>query len=172
MPTGLIHRIGIAAPAETIYHALTTEDGIRAWWTTDVTIGECVGDTAVFGFFNRETVFEMRIEELILNGQSDANSPSTVLRTPSPPAGQKEGMRERSLVRWKCIGGTSPDWVGTTQEFVLEPQDDEVLLRFCHGGWERGGDHCYYCSNTTRGGHLLVCLKDYAEREVKNPYFR
>ena len=36
MPTDHIHRIGIAAPGETIYRALTTEDGIRAWWTTDV----------------------------------------------------------------------------------------------------------------------------------------
>jgi uncharacterized protein YndB with AHSA1/START domain len=34
MPTDLIHRIGIAAPAETIYRAITTEDGIRAWWTS------------------------------------------------------------------------------------------------------------------------------------------
>ncbi len=33
MPTNLIHRIGIAAPADTIYRALTTENGIRAWWT-------------------------------------------------------------------------------------------------------------------------------------------
>jgi uncharacterized protein YndB with AHSA1/START domain len=31
MPTDLIHRIGIAAPTETIYRALATEDGIRAW---------------------------------------------------------------------------------------------------------------------------------------------
>jgi uncharacterized protein YndB with AHSA1/START domain len=36
MPTDLIHRIGIRAPAETIYRALTTEEGIRAWWTTAV----------------------------------------------------------------------------------------------------------------------------------------
>ena len=28
MPTDLIHRIGIAAPAEKIYRALTTEEGI------------------------------------------------------------------------------------------------------------------------------------------------
>jgi hypothetical protein len=35
MPTDLIHRIGIAAPAEAIYRTLTTEDGLRAWWTTD-----------------------------------------------------------------------------------------------------------------------------------------
>jgi uncharacterized protein YndB with AHSA1/START domain len=36
MPTDLIHRIGIAAPAETIYRAITTEDSIRAWRPTDV----------------------------------------------------------------------------------------------------------------------------------------
>jgi uncharacterized protein YndB with AHSA1/START domain len=30
MPTDLIHRIGIAAPAEKIYRAITTEEGIRA----------------------------------------------------------------------------------------------------------------------------------------------
>ena len=36
MPTDLIHLIGIAAPAETIYRAITTEEGIRAWWTTAV----------------------------------------------------------------------------------------------------------------------------------------
>jgi hypothetical protein len=29
--TDLIHRIGIAAPAETIYPAITTEEGIRVW---------------------------------------------------------------------------------------------------------------------------------------------
>jgi len=39
-----------------------------------------------------------------------------------------------------------------------------------HGGWERGGDHCHFCNTTW--GHLLVGLKDYAERGVKNPYFK
>jgi hypothetical protein len=31
MPTSLVHRIGIAAVTDTIYSAITTEDGIRAW---------------------------------------------------------------------------------------------------------------------------------------------
>jgi uncharacterized protein YndB with AHSA1/START domain len=142
MPTDLIHRIGIAAPAEKIYRAITTEEGIQGWWTTDVNIDTHVGGKAVFGFFDHSTVFEMRIEEL------------------TPP----------TLVRWKCEGGKSPDWVGTTQEFRLEPESEgEVLLKFCHSGWERGGDHCYYCNTTW--GHLMVCLKYYAERDVKNPYF-
>ena len=34
MPTDLIHRIGIAAPAEKIYRAIATEEAIRAWWTS------------------------------------------------------------------------------------------------------------------------------------------
>ena len=59
-----------------------------------------------------------------------------------------------------------PDWIGTTQEFQLEPHaDGEVLLKFCHGGWKPGGDHCYYCNTTW--GHLLVNLKNYVERGVK-----
>jgi uncharacterized protein YndB with AHSA1/START domain len=141
MPTDLIHRIDIAAPAETVYRILTTEDGIRAWWTTDVKMDARVGGTAVFGFFGHSTHFQMRLEQL----------------TPS------------ALVRWKCIGGTAPDWVGTTQEFILESDGPEALLKFCHGDWERGGDHCYFCNTTW--GHLLVCLKDYAERGVRNPHF-
>ena len=145
MPTDLIHRIGIAAPAEKIYRALTTEEGIQAWWTTDVKLDTHAGGKAVFGFFDHSTFFQMRIEQL------------------TPPA----------LVRWQCDGGSSPDWVGTTLEFILESRDggnDEVLLKFCHGGWIRGGDHCYHCNTTW--GHLLVSLKDYAERGVKNPYFK
>ncbi len=48
MPTDLIHRIGIAAPAETIYRALTTEEGIKAWWTTDVKMdASAVGATSL-----------------------------------------------------------------------------------------------------------------------------
>jgi len=142
MTTDLIHRIDIAAPAEKIYRALTTEDGIRAWWTTDVQMADHAGGIATFGFFDHSTVFQMRIEQLT----------------------------RPSRVRWTCVENTSADWIGTTQDFQLEPHSDgEVLVKFCHGGWKSGGDHCYYCNTTW--GHLLVCLKQYVEQNVKNPYF-
>jgi len=142
MPTDIIHRIEISAPAEKIYRAITTEEGIKAWWTTDVKMDAHAGGKAVFSFENHSIVFEMQIEKLTLP----------------------------SLVLWRCEGGKSPDWIGTTQEFRLEPQPDgETLLKFCHGGWTSGGDHCYYCNTTW--GHLLVCLKEYAEKGQKNPYF-
>jgi hypothetical protein len=75
-----------------------------------------------------------------------------------------------SQVFWKCEGGSSPDWIGTTQEFQLEPQADRtVLVKFRHSGWKSGGDHCYYCNTTW--GHLLVTLKKYAETGFSDPYF-
>jgi len=86
MPTDLIHLIGIAAPADTIYRTITTEEGIRAWWTTDVKMDASVGGRAVFSFFDHSTEFQMRIS----------------------------AIEPFSLVRWQCTGGTSPDWVGTT----------------------------------------------------------
>jgi uncharacterized protein YndB with AHSA1/START domain len=143
MTSELIHRIGIEASPEKIYQAITTEDGIRAWWTTDVKMDNHAGGRAIFAFQNHSIIFQMRIEQL------------------TPP----------SLVLWKCVDSNSPDWIGTTQEFQIDPASDgEVLLKFSHGGWKSGGDHCYYCNTTW--GHLLVCLKSYAERGVKNPYFK
>ena len=143
MHTDLIHRITIAAAADTVYEAITTAEGIRAWWTVDVAMANREGGVAVFGFENHSVEFQMRIDQL------------------TPP----------ETVRWTCVEGSSPDWIGTTQEFVIEPQPDgEMLVKFRHGGWKSGGDHCYYCNTTW--GHLLVCLKDYCERGVKNPYFK
>jgi uncharacterized protein YndB with AHSA1/START domain len=143
MPADLIHRVEIAASAEKIYRAITTEEGIKGWWTTDVKMDTHAGGKAVFGFENHSIVFQMVIEQL------------------TPP----------SLVRWRCEDSNSPDWIGTTQEFQLEASKaGKVLLKFCHGNWKSGGDHCYYCNTTW--GHLFVTLKDYAERDVKNPYFK
>jgi len=66
MPTDLIHLIGIAAPADTIYRAITTEEGIRAWWTTAVKMDASAGGREVFSFFDHSTEFQMRIEQLTL----------------------------------------------------------------------------------------------------------
>ncbi len=143
MSKNLRHRISISAPIEKVYQAITTEEGIRAWWTVDVKMGKKEGDKAVFGFFGHSTTFTMRIQKL----------------------------KAPSAVKWKCVAATSKDWVGTKQEFKLKKDNDgDVVLKFTHSGWKSGGDHCYYCNTTW--GHLLVCLKQYVEKGVKNPYFK
>jgi len=125
------------------YDTITTVSGIKSWWTTDVVMSSRVGASAVFTFEHHSVVFEMRIEELT----------------------------RPSRVRWECVGGTSPEWIGPTQEFQLEPQQDgETLLKFRLGGWKPGSDNYHYLCNTT-WGHLPVTLTKFAETGEEDPYF-
>lgn len=142
MFTDLNHRIGIAAPADKVYKALTTSQGIKGWWTVDVKMEDTVRGHAVFGFDGQTKILKMRIEQL------------------EPGA----------LVQWKCVEGTPKQWVGTTQEFRIVPQaDGSTLLKLCHGCWKDAEEFSYACN--TQWGHLLMNLKQYAEKGVKQPYF-
>lgn len=144
MSIDLHHHIQIKGQPENIYKALTTPDGIKAWWTQNVHHMDAhVGGKAYFAFDKGATAFKMKIIELI----------------------------PHQKVRWECIGGNADEWIGTTQEFEIGPQNSEgiVDLRFTHGGWRTNRGHCYM-SNTT-WGHLFVNLKHYIEKGSIAPYF-
>lgn len=47
----ILHRIGIKdASPEDVFHALTTPEGLAAWWTKDTTGDAMPGDTVAFRF--------------------------------------------------------------------------------------------------------------------------
>ena len=81
----LEHQIPIKAAPEKVYAALTTEKGLRGWWTADSKVDDRVGGKAEFGFDKRGSVFHMTIDNL------------------QPP----------QLVVWSC-NGDNPEWRGTT----------------------------------------------------------
>lgn len=104
----ILHELRIAATPEEVYGALTTPEGLAAWFTRDVVTTATVGSTSEFGFDNHQTVFRMEIVELV-------------------PA---------ACVRWRCVGGHS-EWQGTEVMFELEPADAAKAtdLRFHHQRW-------------------------------------
>jgi Activator of Hsp90 ATPase homolog 1-like protein len=55
----LRHQIPINATPEKVYAALSTQAGLRGWWTVDATADEKVGGKADFGFDKRQMVFRM-----------------------------------------------------------------------------------------------------------------
>ena len=136
------HEIIIDAPADTVFRAVTTQEGLRSWWTADSTVQEIVGSEAVFMFMKGSVIFRMRVDELI--------------------PGKK--------VAWTCLG--DPDeWEGTKLVFSLEKTDGRGTdLNFIHSGWRSvGGD--YPLCNTT-WGHLMHILKEYAEGGSPGPMFQ
>lgn len=114
----LHHEIHVAARPEAVIDAITTQDGLRAWWTSDSVAEPRVGAVAEFGFGERSTVFRMKVTAL---------------------------SAER--VEWACVGDVD-EWEGTTLRWQVQPDDDGCLLRFTHAGWRSEDGMFATCNTT------------------------
>src|SRR5688572_24795609 len=92
------HQLLIEAPAEKIYNAITTQEGLSAWWTPETKAKPELNSIARFPF-GPEYFKEMKITEL----------------------------KPSEQVKWICITGAN-EWVGTTISFELQPGDKKTLL--------------------------------------------
>jgi uncharacterized protein YndB with AHSA1/START domain len=93
------HQLIIAASPEKIFHAVTRQEGLSAWWTPGATARPELNSVARFPF-GPDYYKEMKITEL------------------KPP----------ELLKWICLKGDQ-EWIGTTLSFSLEPGGRESLLR-------------------------------------------
>jgi len=57
----ILHRVGITATPEKVYEALTTVDGLAAWWTTDT---KGTGDGTLMFRFGDVGGFDMKVLDL------------------------------------------------------------------------------------------------------------
>jgi uncharacterized protein YndB with AHSA1/START domain len=101
----IFHRLLIETPAEKLYEAITTQEGLAGWWTTETTAKPEVGNVMRFAF-GPDYFKEIRVEEL----------------------------KPYSKVKWRCLKGFE-DWVGTTLTFELIPHAKGTVLLFHHDGW-------------------------------------
>lgn len=101
----IYHRFLVKAPVETVFGALTTQQGLAGWWTPQTTAVPELGSIARFRF-EPDYFKEMKIVEL----------------------------QPYSRVKWLCVKGYE-DWIGTTVSFDLEPHAKGAWLLFRHEGW-------------------------------------
>jgi len=139
--------ISIGAPVAKVYEALTTQRGIRGWWTASSEVGTAVGEQITIRF---GTTFKvMRIEEL----------------------------HQDAKVRWKVIeahldvpGLTRADeWVGTEIVFQLERESDAATrLRIEHIGLTPEVACFELCSQGW--SRFLASFRSYVETGSGAPY--
>jgi uncharacterized protein YndB with AHSA1/START domain len=92
------HNLLIGASAEKIYNAITSEEGLSAWWTPNIKAKSEVNSIARFPFGD-DYYKEMKITKL----------------------------KPLELVEWTCIKGDT-EWVGTNISFTLVSGNKENLL--------------------------------------------
>jgi len=109
------HAIQIAASPETIYPLIATAQGLGKWWAADVTQSAMTVD---LGFFNRATVYKLKLEIDKAPAHAD----------------------------WTCQSGD--EWGGTHIVFRVEPRGAGSMLRFSHAGWRSETDYFTSCNTT------------------------
>lgn len=112
----ILHKVGIKRSIECVFTALTTRDGLAAWWTNNTTgEGNEVGNILQFRF--GAGGFDMKVTEL------------------QPPA----------LVVWQVTEGPE-EWQGTTIRFELKQDGEYVIVLFKHGNWQIINEFMHHCS--------------------------
>ena len=112
----ILHRIGATTNPDQVYDALTTLDGLAAWWTTDTTGEAAPGGTIKFRFGDAGG-FDMKVLD----------------------------QRPNALVEWEVTDGPE-EWIGTHVSFDLKQEDDYTIVLFKHEGWREPVDFMAHCS--------------------------
>jgi uncharacterized protein YndB with AHSA1/START domain len=114
--TTISHRVGIKAPIEKVYQALTTNQGLMSWWTNDIKGAGNVGTIIKFRFNGGGPDF--MVTELVANKR----------------------------VCWRHSGDMPEAWMNTEICFDLEASDQQVFVNFSHTNWQQPTPFMAHCS--------------------------
>ena len=113
----ILHRVGVKTPTpEKVYEALTTVEGLAAWWTVD-TKGSGEPGGALRFRFPPVGGFDMEVVEA------------------------KPGER----VLWRVVDGPE-EWIGTTIDWELRQSGEYTIVLFKHQGWKEPVEFMHHCS--------------------------
>lgn len=112
----ILHRVGIKAPSDKVYAALSEEKGLVGWWTKNVKASPMVGAVDQFRFGDRG-FNDMQVAELV------------------------PGKR----VKWQCVDGAN-EWIGTELTFDLREENGITVVLFAQRGWKEPVEFMHFCS--------------------------
>ena len=138
----ILHRVGIKSSPDGVYKALTTRDGLAAWWTNN-TQGEGgkIGGVLEFRFSAGGAEiggFDMKVLEL-------------------QPA---------KRVLWQVVDGPK-EWIGTKISLDLKQAGDQAIVLFKHQDWKAPVEFMHHCS--TKWATYLMSLKSLVETGKGTP---
>ena len=137
----ILHRVGIKSSLDEVYKALTTREGLAAWWTNNTQGESKVGGVPKFRFSAGGVEiggFDMKVLEL-------------------HPA---------KRVLWQVVDGPA-DWIGTKVSFDLKQVGDYAIVLFKHQGWKEPVEFMHHCS--TKWATYLMSLKSLVETGKGTP---
>jgi uncharacterized protein YndB with AHSA1/START domain len=124
-----------------VYKALTTREGLAAWWASNTQGDSKIGGVIKFRFSSAGVEiggFDMKVLEL---------QPAT-------------------RVLWQVVEGPQ-EWVGTKVSFDLKQSGAHAIVLFKHQGWKEPVEFMHHCS--TKWAIYLMSLKSLVETGKGSP---
>jgi uncharacterized protein YndB with AHSA1/START domain len=112
----IIHRVGIKGTKKEIYHALTTDEGLSKWWTSNTSGAGDVGSVITFKFDDTEVLFQVK------------------------------SLQSAKSVKWQHTGIMPDAWIGTEVVFELEEGNNQTYVNFSHQKWKNSSNFMGHCS--------------------------
>jgi uncharacterized protein YndB with AHSA1/START domain len=138
----IIHELHVDATPAEVREALTTRDGLAAFWTDQTAAEPEVGSKAWFAFGP--------------NADIQKNFEVTAI--------------DDRTVEWVDIEDASDEWVGTRVTWRLTPDADGTKILFTHSDWRSTEGELPQCSFVW--GQVLARLASYLESGTPDPVFR
>lgn len=135
------HRTTVEGDPASVFEAISTQEGLRAFWTDKAEAEPKVGSVASFGFPGSDTVFRMRVDKL----------------------------EPGRLIEWHCLG--NPDnWRDTVVRWELSLGElGGTQVEFHHLNWRSAEGEFPSCSFTW--AMILDRLNQYCKSGKPAPYF-
>jgi uncharacterized protein YndB with AHSA1/START domain len=120
----ILHMVQIKAPLSKVYSAISTQDGLSSWWTTNVKAESGEGGQVDF-FFMEGMTPNMKVTKL----------------------------EKDKAVHWKCVGGHD-NWKDNTFSFDLSENDGVSNVMFIQNYAQEMPDPVYGMYNYNWGYYL------------------
>jgi hypothetical protein len=138
----ILLRFPAAGEAGAAYGAISTQEGVRGWWSEKTEGPEGMGSTMKVSFPDAPISFHFEVAE-------DIPSKS---------------------VTWHCLAGP-PEWVGTDIAFHIEPgEGGGINVLFVHDGWATTEESFPFIAYSW--AQILPRLKLLIEKGERDPFFR
>ena len=141
MAAPLVHQVNVKATPETIYKAISTTEGLGAFWTSESTAESKVGSIASFGFGGPTQ--RMRVDELV-------------------PGKRVKWTGLADFPNW---GDTTVSWD------ISPAESGETSVTFRHANWPETVSQDDLGSINYTWGLIVERLKQYAESGKPDPLF-
>jgi hypothetical protein len=137
----ILLRMPVEAEAKVIYDALTTSEGVNAWWSNHTEGPAGVGSTMKVAFPEAPITFDFEVAE----------------------------ETGETRVAWRCISGP-PEWVDTTISFDVQTDaDGQTSVLFSQDGWATTEESFPFIAYSW--AQILPRLKQLSESGEPNPFF-